>query len=178
MGHGLGHSGKDTVDDVDGFDIATGEQGSNNGRIGIAAGYTRAKLAIEDRASTAKAKTIHLLGYAGGAYDAIRVRAGVGYAWADTRTGRFVAFPGFADRLRGAHDGDTFHSFAEARYAIPLSGGTVRSGAPRAYRRVYGNRWSDRVIVAARTEFFAFVSAGLRHDTSIVEGLLAGGVTA
>ncbi len=169
---------RDTIGGVGGFDVMLG-----TGRIGIAGGYTRTKLAVDARASEAKAKTIHLLGYAGGAYGAIRLRAGIGYAWADNRTNRFVAFPGFADRLRGEYDGDTFHSFAEAGYAIPLGGGSVQPFAGFQAFRVHTDAVTEAggaaaLTVAARTESFAFASAGLRFDTPIVEGVSARGVTA
>ncbi len=169
---------RDTIGGVGGFDVMLG-----TGRIGIAGGYTRTKLAVDTRASDAKAKTIHLLGYAGGSYGAIRLRAGIGYAWADNRTNRFVAFPGFADRLRGDYDGDTFHSFAEAGYAVPLGGGSVQPFAGFQAFRVHTDAVTESggaaaLTVAARTESFAFASAGLRFDTPIVEGVSARGVTA
>lgn len=169
---------RDTIGGVGGFDVAAG-----GGRIGIAGGYTRTKLAIDTRASTARSKTIHVLGYAGGDYGAVRVRAGVGYGWTDNRTERSVSFPGFADRLRADYDGDTFHSFAEAGYAIPLGGGSVQPFAGFQAFRVHTDGIAEAggataLAVAARTESFAFASAGFRFDTPIVEGLSARGVSA
>ncbi|UUL83808.1 autotransporter domain-containing protein [Sphingomonas qomolangmaensis] len=169
---------RETLGGVGGVDIMAG-----TGRIGIAGGYTRTQLAVDARTSDAEAKTIHVLGYAGGAYGAIRVRAGIGYAWADNRTDRSVAFPGFADRLRGDYDGDTFHSFAEAGYAIPLGGGTVQPFAGFQAFRVHTDGVAEAggvtaLTIAERTESFAFASAGLRFDTPIVDGLSARGVTA
>ncbi len=173
---------RDTIGGVGGFDIATGSQCANTARIGIAGGYTRTKLKVDGRASTATAKTIHLLGYAGGAYGAVRLRAAVGYAWADNRTDRFVAFPGFADRLHGGYDGNTVHGVAEAGYAIPLGGGTVQPFAGVQAFRVHSDAIAETggvtaLTVAARSESFAFASAGLRFDTPIVAGLSARGVT-
>ncbi len=172
-----------TIGGVGGFDVNLSDGEAVNGRVGVAGGYTRTKLAVDARASDATAKTIHLLGYAGGSYGAIRLRAGLGYAWADNRTDRFVAFPGFADRLRGDYDGSTAHSFAEAGYALPLGGGSVQPFAGfQAFRvRTDGVRetgGASALTVVKRTESFAFTSAGLRFDTPIVDGLSARGVGA
>ncbi len=168
---------------VGGFDIGLVDDDAIDGRVGVAGGYTRTKLAVDARASDATAKTIHLLGYAGGGYGAIRVRAGLGYAWTNTRTDRFVAFPGFADRLRGDYDGSTAHGYAEAGYALPLGGGNVQPFAAFQAFRVRSDGFAETggaaaLTVAKRTETFAFASAGLRFDTPIVDGLSARGVGA
>lgn len=191
----LGNSGDDdgssdaaavhrhTFGGIGGFDIGFGDGDAADGRVGVAGGYTRTKLAVDARASDATAKAIHLLGYAGGSYGAIRVRAGLGYAWTDNRTDRFVAFPGFTDRLRGDYDGSTAHSYAEAGYAVPFGGGSVEPfGAFQAFR-VRTDGFAEiggvsALTVAKRTESFAFASAGLRFDTPIVDGLSARGVGA
>ena len=175
----LGNSGNDdgssdaaavhrhTFGGVGGFDIGLGDGDAVDGRVGVAGGYTRTKLAVDARASDATAKTIHLLGYAGGSYGAIRIRAGLGYAWAENRADRFVAFPGFADRLRSDYDGSTAHGYAELGYAVPLGGGSVQPfGAIQVFRvRTDGlteTGGTTALTVDQRTESFAFASAGLR----------------
>jgi autotransporter-associated beta strand protein len=180
-GRNAGAVDRTTLGGVGGFDIDLA--GTGAGRLGIAGGYTRTKASVDARASDAKTKTLHLLGYAGRAYGAIRIRAGLGYAWSNARTDRFVAFPGFGDRLRGNYDSNSAHSFAEAGYALLFGDGIVQPfGGLQAFR-IHTDGFTETsgataLTLAKRTETFAFATAGLRFDTPIVEGLSARGVTA
>ncbi|WP_448663697.1 autotransporter domain-containing protein [Sphingomonas sp. CJ20] len=158
---------------VGGVDLSLG-----GARIGLAGGYTRSDLTMNQRGSDGRSQTLHLLGYGGGTIGAVSLRAGVGYAWADTRIDRHVVFAGVNERLRADYDGGTLYSFLEAGHGFAVGGGSLQPYLGFEAYRVKTDAFAETggsaaLRGAARTESSAFAKLGVRAETPIVEGLRA-----
>jgi subtilase-type serine protease len=145
-------------------------------RAGVAGGYTHTKLSIDARDSSARLRTGHVLAYAGGAYGALRVRAGIGYDWGKIDTQRAVAFSGFSDQDDARYDGNTLHGFGELGYALPLGGGTVQPFVGGSAYRVHTDGFSETGGAAAldgqrRTDSVQFSDVGLKIETPVVDSI-------
>ncbi|MDV3459202.1 autotransporter-associated beta strand repeat-containing protein [Sphingomonas sp. HF-S4] len=96
-----------------------------NLRIGIAGGYTQDDLSASAVASTAKLKSVHVLGYLGASVSGVELRAGGGYSRVDADTTRTVPVAGASQRLTASYASDVVQGFAEVAYPMPLGGGVV-----------------------------------------------------
>jgi outer membrane autotransporter protein len=129
---------RDTIGGVLGADFGVGDKAV----LGVAGAYLETDLTLAARASDAKLKSFHILGYAGGSFGALSLKAGGGYASYDIDTDRFTAFPGAGETLLGAYDGSVIHGFAEAGYRVALGGGYVEP-------------FAQLVAIRAKTDGFA-----------------------
>src|ERR1044072_5563273 len=93
---------RDLAGFISGIDTRVG----SNGRLGVAAGYTGSKNALDARGNS-DVETAHIAGYGGWNLGAFNLRAGAAYAFHTIATDRTVAFPGFFDRLTANYDGHT-----------------------------------------------------------------------
>ncbi len=157
-----------------GADVTLGDAG----RIGVAGGYTRTRLSIDDRDSRATVKNTHLLGYASSALGPVAVRVQGGYAWTDYDVTRTVVFPGFAATPRSGYDGNVLHGSAELGIRRPMMGGTVEPFVDVAGYRVSTEGFAESasaVALQARSQRQSFVltSAGVRGETPITNGMSA-----
>jgi outer membrane autotransporter protein len=89
-------------------------------RAGIAAGYSRSNIGIDDRASSAGVDTAHLAAYAGTAYGAWKLRTGAAAAWHEINTNRTIAFPGFFDQVSAKYTAASGQIFGEVGYGMTL----------------------------------------------------------
>ncbi|WP_157215649.1 autotransporter outer membrane beta-barrel domain-containing protein [Flavisphingomonas formosensis] len=152
-----------TLGGVGGIDMALGE----HGRIGIAAGYTRTRLRIDDLSSSARVRNGHVLGYAGGSFGGFALRAGGGYSWGRISTQRSVAFTGFSDQDAARYDGNVLHGFAEAGHVMSFTGGTAEPYAGFTALRVHTDSFVENGGVTAlagraRMDSVEFANLGLR----------------
>jgi outer membrane autotransporter protein len=169
---GVADTERNTYGGIGGYDIALGE----GMRVGVAGGYTHTKLYIDDRDSSARLNTGHVLGYGGGAYGALRARFGFGYAWSKIDTHRSLAFAGFSDTDDARYDGDVLHAFGELGYALPFSGGTVEpfvgGSALRVHTKGFAENGGDAALDGLRhTDSVEFADVGLKIETPIVENV-------
>jgi len=165
---------RNTFGGAGGIDMALGE----SARIGVAGGATRTKLFAAQRGSSARIESTHLLGYAGGDFGMLSLRAGVGYSWGTNKTARSVAFDGFASSETAEYGGWILHSFAEIGDNVPLWGGKVTPFARLEAYRVHSDAFAETggaaaLTGAARTQDFSFSLVGLKLTTPITEGLRA-----
>jgi outer membrane autotransporter protein len=166
---GAADTDRTTYGGIGGYDLAFGD----GLRAGASGGYTHTKLTIDDRASSARNNAAHVLGYAGGAFGALRVRAGIGYAWNRIDTRRSLAFAGFTDADHAKYDGDVMHAFGEIGYAVPLGGGTIEpfvgGSALRVHTKGFAEIGGDAALDGVRhTESVEFSDVGLRIETPVV----------
>ncbi|WP_404333834.1 autotransporter-associated beta strand repeat-containing protein [Sphingomonas sp. MMS12-HWE2-04] len=96
-----------------------------NLRIGIAGGYTQDDLSVSAVASTAKLKSVHVLGYLDASVSGVELRAGGGYSRVDADTARTVPVAGASQRLTASYASDVVQGFGEIAYPMPLGGGVV-----------------------------------------------------
>jgi outer membrane autotransporter protein len=158
---------RDTIGGVLGADFGVGD----GVVIGAAGAYLETDLTLAARASDAKLKSFHILGYAGGGFGDLSLKAGVGYASYDIDTNRFTAFPGIGQTLIGAYDGSVIHGFAEAGYRIALGGGHVEPFAQvvaiRAKTDGFAETGGSAALAGANSKENALASTlGIRFETS------------
>ena len=79
--------------DLAGFFSGADMRVGTSGRVGIAAGYTGSKYALDGRGGST-VETGHLMGYGGWSFGALNLRAGGAYAWHTIDTSRTVNVPG------------------------------------------------------------------------------------
>src|SRR4029079_9629148 len=92
--------------DLAGFITGVDTRVGGNSRLGVAAGYTASKNALDGRGS-ATVETGHVAGYGGWSFGALNLRAGGAYAFHSIDTDRIINFPGFFDRATARYDGST-----------------------------------------------------------------------
>lgn len=151
---------------VAGADMPVGD----NLRLGLSAGYSHTNLEAEMRNSRARIKSVHVIGYAGAAFDALHLSAGLGYADSKLETVRSIAFTGFSDLLHGKYNGSVLHGFGEASYAIPMGSLQLSPFANIASIRAHTDSFSEKGGLAAlsgakRSETTTFSTLGLRFET-------------
>lgn len=166
---GAADTERNTYGGIGGYDIAL----LGNLRIGVAGGYTHTKLTVDDRGSSARLRTGHVLAYAGGAYGALRARFGIGYDWGRIDTRRSLSFGGFSDLDDARYDGDTLHGFGELGYALPLGGGTVQPFVGGSAYRVHTDGFAETggataLDGARHTDSVQFSDVGLKIETPVV----------
>lgn len=158
---------RDTIGGVLGADFGVGD----GVVIGAAGAYLETDLTLAARASEAKLKSFHILGYAGVGFGDLSLKAGVGYASYDIDTHRFTAFPGIGQTLIGAYDGSVIHGFAEAGYRIALGGGHVEPFvqvvAIRAKTDGFAETGGSAALTGAKAKENALASTiGTRFETA------------
>ncbi|MBI1181650.1 MAG: autotransporter domain-containing protein [Alphaproteobacteria bacterium] len=149
-------------------------------RLGIAGAYTRDKAKTDDRTSSARVETGHVVAYASGAAGALRLRAGGGYSWSSVDDRRSVDFAGFSDALAAKYDGDTLHGFAEVGFAVndvlePFAGVSAYRVKTDAFAESGGSAALDGEQMR---QTYVTSQLGLRFDTPVGTGLRACGSVA
>ncbi len=103
--------------DLAGFISGVDTRAGDNGRAGIAAGYTGSRNRTDGRGS-ANVDTAHLAAYGGWSFGAFNLRGGGAFAWHSIDTSRTIAFPGLFDRASAQYDGRTGQVFGEIGYGF------------------------------------------------------------
>ena len=152
--------------DLAGFFSGVDTRVGTNGRVGIAAGYTGSKYALDGRGS-GNVETGHLMGYGGWSFGALNLRAGGAVAWHSIDTNRSVAFPGFFDSLTANYNGRTGQIFGEAGYGFAFGNVAVEPFAGAAFVKS-PDRWRERtrgpaaLAIAANSFDAGYSTLGIR----------------
>ena len=134
--------------DLAGFISGVDTRVGGNGRLGVAAGYTGSRNALDGR-GTADVETAHIAGYGGWSFGAFNLRAGAAYAFHSIATDRLIAFPGFFDRTTANYDGHTGQIFGELGYGFALGNLAIEPFAGAAWVRVKTDAAAERGGAAA-----------------------------
>ena len=134
--------------DLAGFISGVDARVGGNGRLGVAAGYTGSKNALDGR-GTADVETAHIAGYGGWSFGAFNLRAGGAYAFHSIGTDRLIAFPGFFDRTTANYDGHTGQIFGELGYGFAFGNVAIEPFAGAAWVRVKTDAAAERGGLAA-----------------------------
>lgn len=139
-------------------------------RFGLAGGYARTTLDLDDRRGRATADTYSVAAYGSATLGRFAARFGAGHAWHDLDTRRDVAFPGFADTLRAGPSAHTSQVFGEAGYRFPLGDVGLQPVAAAAIVSHRTNSFSETggpaaLTVAGNTSTAVFTTLGLRADS-------------
>lgn len=160
-----------------GADIALGE----NLLLGISGAYLDNDVNQRSRSSEGSVKSIHVLGYVGAQAGALRVKAGVGYAWADVETVRNISFGGYQDRLTANYNANMLQAFGEVGLRLPLGTGFIEPMAQLVYLRAKTDGFSEAGGEAALTAHHAVEKStlstiGARFETSVSGPVSFGGM--
>ena len=101
-----------------GIDKTVADAGGGLWRFGLAGGYQRTTLNVDDRASSGSIDSYDLAAYAGTQQGPLGLRSGAAYEWHDVATSRSIAFPGFTDATQASYGGHTVQVFGEAGYGM------------------------------------------------------------
>ena len=160
--------------DLAGFISGVDTRVGGNGRLGVAAGYTGSKNALDGR-GTADVETAHIAGYGGWNVGAVNLRAGGAYAFHSIATDRLIAFPGFFDRTTANYDGHTGQIFGELGYGFALGNMAIEPFAGAAWVRVKTDAAAERgglaaLNVAGTTFETGYATLGIRAAGMIALG--------
>ena len=160
--------------DLAGFISGVDTRVGGNGRLGVAAGYTGSKNALDGR-GTADVETAHIAGYGGWNVGAVNLRAGGAYAFHSIATDRLIAFPGFFDRTTANYDGHTGQIFGELGYGFAFGNVAIEPFAGAAWVRVKTDAAAERgglaaLNVAGTTFETGYATLGIRAASMIALG--------
>ena len=141
-------------------------------RIGVAGGYTRTSLHVDDRASSATIDNTHVAVYAGGRVGGLGLRAGAAHTWHGIDSGRSIAFNGFSDSVGAHHAARTAQVFGEAGYLFSLQRVALEPFAAIAYVNLHADGFAETGGAAAlvgdsHTYETTFTSLGVRTATVV-----------
>ena len=158
---------RDLAGFVTGFDARFGE----GWRMGLAAGYTGARIVTNGRGS-ANVDTGHVAVYGGFNVGAFNVRAGGAYALHTIDTDRTIAFAGFGDRAMARYDGGTGQIFGEVGYALSFGKVAVEPFAGAAWVRLQTDAAAERggpaaLTIAAGTFEAGYATLGIRAASMV-----------
>jgi outer membrane autotransporter protein len=157
--------------DLAGFFSGVDTRVGTNGRLGIAAGYTGSRNALDNRGSST-VESGHLAGYGGWSFGNFNLRGGGDYAWHTIDTSRTVSIPGFFDNDTAHYNGSTAQIFGEAGYGFAFGKVAVEPFAGAAFVRLQTDGASERggaaaLNVAANSFEVGYSTLGIRAATTI-----------
>ncbi|MFZ2154972.1 MAG: autotransporter domain-containing protein [Bradyrhizobium sp.] len=166
--------------DIGGFFIGADGLVADTWRVGAVSGYSRSNFRVADRNSSGSSDNYHAGLYGGTQWGDLAFRSGLAYTRHDISTGRSVAFPGFADTLKGDYSAGTTQTFGELGYRIkagqtPLGNLAFEPFANLAYVNLSTNGFTEKGGAAALTSQggntgVTFTTLGLRTSTGFTLG--------
>ncbi|MGV2980455.1 autotransporter domain-containing protein [Camelimonas sp. ID_303_24] len=146
-------------------------------RFGLAAGYTRTSVDVDQRLSSASVDSYHLALYGGSTFGAIGVRFGAAYTWNDADARRGVAFPGFADSARSSYRSGVAQVFGETSYAARFGATAVEPFLNVAWVNLDSDRFQEYGGAAAlmgktsdMNTAFTTLGARIAHTFAMANG--------
>lgn len=115
----------------------------DNWRLGLAGGYARSSIDVDQRLSSASVDSYHLALYSGGRFGALGVRLGAAYTWNDADVRRGVAFSGFADSASSSYRSGVAQIFGEASYAAQFGATAVEPFLSLAWVNLSSDRFHE-----------------------------------
>jgi len=157
--------------DLAGFFSGVDTRVGTNGRLGVAAGYTGSRNALDSRGNSS-VESGHLAGYGGWSVGNFNLRAGGDYAWHSIDSSRTVVFPGFFDTDTARYNGSTAQIFGEAGYGFAFGKVAVEPFAGAAWVRLQTDGFNERggaaaLTVAANSFEVGYSTLGIRAATTI-----------
>ncbi|QWG18721.1 autotransporter outer membrane beta-barrel domain-containing protein [Bradyrhizobium sediminis] len=166
--------------DIGGFFVGADGLVADTWRVGAVSGYSRSNFRVADRNSSGSSDNYHAGLYGGTQWGDLAFRSGLAYTRHDISTGRSVAFPGFADTLKGDYSAGTTQTFGELGYRIkagqnPLGNLAFEPFANLAYVNLSTNGFTEKGGAAALTSQggntgVTFSTLGLRTSTGFTLG--------
>jgi len=151
-----------------GIDTALGGQW----RAGLTGGYSRSKLDVDARASSATVDSVQIGAFAGGRWGGTSLQIGAALAWHDIATRRASGFAGYADTTRGAYDASGLQVFARAGHVFELGSATLEPFGTIAHARLKTDAFAEQggtsaLSAAKRTDSATWTTLGLRGSVPV-----------
>ncbi len=151
-----------------GVDTALGGQW----RAGLTGGYSRSKLDVDARASSATVDSVQIGAFAGGRWGGTSLQFGAALAWHDIATRRASGFSGYADTTRGAYNARGLQVFARAGHVFELGSTTLEPFGTIAHARLKTDAFAEQggtsaLSAAKRTDSATWTTLGLRGSLPI-----------
>jgi outer membrane autotransporter protein len=140
-------------------------------RVGVAGGYTRSSLHVDDRRSSGTIDNFHLALYGGGQFGAVGLRGGAAFTWHDVDVSRGIAFPGFADTAKASSHARSAQVFGEVGHSLTVSALALEPFAGLAYVHLNADRFAETdgaaaLTGAAETLGVTYTTLGARAGTA------------
>lgn len=151
-----------------GADRAWGDQW----RSGVLLGYSKSDFGVKRLHSSGASKDIHLGAYTGWNDGNSSIQVGGAYAWHEVSTTRYVAFPGYADRLSARFNASTLQVFGEVAYRMSSGSLEIQPFLAAAYVEADVGAFSETGGAAALSgrsgkAQAAFSTLGVRAKTNL-----------
>ena len=145
-------------------------------RVGLLGGYSRSRVSLDDRASSAGSDSYHAGVYGGTQWGALGLRVGAAYSVGDIDTQRSIAFTGFADATRAGYDVKTAQVFGELGWKMPTASGALEPFIGLALVNLRTEGFAETGGAAAlnagkSTDRTSFSTLGIRGTTAMDAGL-------
>jgi len=160
---------------VNGFVLGADASVLGKARLGLVGSYGRASFDTRAHSSSGTRNSYAFGIYGGADLGAAAVRIGASHGWHQLDTTRLVAFPGFADSLKGEQDARTTQLFGELAYRIELGATRVEPFADFAHVRLSTDGITEKggaaaLRLASADSDTSFSTLGLRAAPSFSLG--------
>ncbi|MDQ0251333.1 outer membrane autotransporter protein [Sphingomonas kyeonggiensis] len=160
---------------VNGFVLGADASVLGKARLGLVGSYGRASFDTRAHSSSGTRNSYAFGIYGGADLGAAAVRIGASHGWHQLDTTRLVAFPGFADSLKGEQDARTTQLFGELAYRIELGATRVEPFADFAHVRLSTDGITEKggaaaLRLASADSGTSFSTLGLRAAPSFSLG--------
>lgn len=176
-----GHSGSRTTAKADrssaGFLAGVDVPVFDTWRLGLAAGYSRSTMNVDQRLSSSSADSYHTALYGGTQFGALGLRFGAAYTWNDARANRTTVFSGFSDATRSSYRSGIVQVFGETSYKVQLGASGVEPFFNLAYVNLdtdsfneFGGTSALRGKVGDMSTTFTTLGARASHTFTVSNG--------
>lgn len=143
-------------------------------RLGAAAGYASTSLDASARSSSAHIDSHSLTLYAGGQWDALRLRLGAAHAWNDVASRRNVDVGSLSEREKADYDVGSTQFFGELGYALQAGAYQLEPFAALAHVQLDGDAFRERGGDAAlqgssQRQSLSYSTLGVHASSALAE---------
>jgi outer membrane autotransporter protein len=152
---------------ITGLDATLDDTGGDAWRFGLAGGYRRSNVDVDDRSSSGTINAYDMAAYGGTQHGPIGMRLGAAYTWHDIATSRTIVFPGFGDTTGSSYGAQTAQVFGELAYSLNFGRFALEPFADVAYVDVHTDGFTESggaasLIGMAGNEATTFSTLGMR----------------
>lgn len=152
---------------ITGLDATLDDTRGDAWRFGLAGGYRRSNVDVDDRNSSGTIDAYNMAAYGGTQHGPIGVRLGAAYTWHDIATSRTIVFPGFDDTTQSSYGAQTAQVFGELGYSLNYGQFALEPFADLAYVDVHTDGFTESggaasLIGMAGNEATTFSTLGMR----------------
>lgn len=149
-------------------------------RIGLAGGYTRSSLHVDDRSSSGTLDNYHVAFYGGGQIGMLGLRTGIAHTWHDVTIDRNVAFAGgvaccassFSDSVKADYRARTLQAFGEIGVGLSAGHSAIEPFVNAAYVGIHTDGFTETggaaaLAASANNNGVTYSTVGVRAATAL-----------